>query len=139
MRVDFSVPEQQIRTVEIGLPVTVTSEVGGYAYSGRIAGSRAQGSTQQPPRDRPRRRGEPRRRRSTRPVPARARRAARGAGRDRPAQTAVTSTLYGDSVYVVRDGEAEGELRVEQVFVQVGRRSEVSSRSSKAWTPATAW
>jgi membrane fusion protein (multidrug efflux system) len=39
-------------------------------------------------------------------------------------QTAVTSTLYGDSVYVVRDGEAEGELRVEQVFVQVGRRSE---------------
>ena len=28
MRVDFSVPEQQIRLIEIGMPVTVTSEVG---------------------------------------------------------------------------------------------------------------
>jgi membrane fusion protein (multidrug efflux system) len=38
-------------------------------------------------------------------------------------QTALTSNLYGDSVFVVRPGEAENELRAEQVFVQVGRRS----------------
>jgi membrane fusion protein (multidrug efflux system) len=40
-------------------------------------------------------------------------------------QTAVTSTLYGDSVFVVRE-EGEGDAKkttVEQVFVQTGRRS----------------
>jgi len=38
-------------------------------------------------------------------------------------QTAVSSTLYGDSIYVVQPGEAEGELVVDQVFVKIGRRS----------------
>lgn len=123
MRVDFSVPEQQIRTVEIGLPVTVTSEIGGSPYSGRIAGV------------------EPKIDPNSRLVTVRAD-VENSDGSLNPGQflrvrvelpeepgvialpqTVVTSTLYGDSVYVVRDGETEGELRVEQVFVQVGRRS----------------
>lgn len=123
MRVDFSVPEQQIRTVEIGLPVTVTSEVGGSTHSGRIAGI------------------EPRIDPNSRLVTVRAD-VENPDGSLNPGQflrvrvelpeepgvialpqTVVTSTLYGDSVYVVRDGETEGELRVEQIFVQVGRRS----------------
>lgn len=32
------------------------------------------------------------------------------------------TSLYGDSVYVVRDGEEEDQKVVEQVFVQPGRR-----------------
>ena len=41
-------------------------------------------------------------------------------------QTAVTSNLYGDSVYVVRtEGEGDDQIqKVEQVFVKAGRRSE---------------
>lgn len=38
-------------------------------------------------------------------------------------QSAVSSTLYGDSIYVVKPGEATDELKAEQVFVTVGRRS----------------
>jgi len=40
-------------------------------------------------------------------------------------QTAVTSSLYGDYVYVVRPGEDDPEaLAAQQVFVETGRRSE---------------
>ena len=38
-------------------------------------------------------------------------------------QTAVSSSLYGDSIYVIRKGEAAEELVVEQVFVTLGRRN----------------
>ena len=37
MRVDFSVPEQQIRLLAIGMPVTASSEVGGITLSGQIS------------------------------------------------------------------------------------------------------
>ena len=37
MRVDFSVPEQQIRLVSIGMPVTVSTEVGSISLEGTIA------------------------------------------------------------------------------------------------------
>jgi membrane fusion protein (multidrug efflux system) len=36
MRVDFSIPEQQIRQITIGLPITVFSEIGGTELSGHI-------------------------------------------------------------------------------------------------------
>lgn len=129
MRVDFTVPEQQIRLIEIGLAVTVTSEAGERAFSGRVIGidpkidpnSRLvnvraevegpddainpgqflQVRVELPPED----------------------------GVIALPQTAVSSNLYGDTVYVVRGGEDGGdggdeELTVEQVFVQVGRRSQ---------------
>lgn len=122
MRVDFSVPEQQIGNLVMGGAVTVASEVGDFTASGTIIGI------------------EPRVDPNSRLVSVRAE-VANASGNLVPGQflrvrialpaeegvlavpqTAVTSSLYGDSVYVIR-GEAEAELKVEQVFVQVGRRS----------------
>ena len=125
MRVDFSIPEQQIRLIEIGMPVIVSSEVGGTELNGqivaiepkidpnsRLVGVRAvveEANGQINP-------GQFLRVRVQQPV--------------EPSvialpQTTVTSNLYGDSVYVVRkDGEAEdAPLKVEQVFVEAGRRA----------------
>lgn len=126
MRVDFSIPEQQMRLVRTGLPITVSSEVGEVEFTGTIIGI------------------EPRIDSNTRLVTLRAEVENPG-GEINPGQflrvrvelpaeegvivlpqTAVTSNLYGDSVYVVRNGEAEDgseALTVEQVFVQAGRRA----------------
>ena len=127
MRVDFSVPEQQIAALALGGVVSVTSEVGGYSASGRITGI------------------EPRVDPNTRMISVRAE-------VDNPSglllpgqflrvsvalpeetgvisvpQTAVSSSLYGDTIYVIRDGgEADDPevKKVEQVFVKIGRRAE---------------
>jgi len=123
MRVDFSIPEQQVRLVRIGMPVTVTSEAGGASFTGNITGI------------------EPKIDPNSRLVTIRADVDNPGGGLN-PGQflrvrvelpeetgvmalpqTVLSSNLYGDSVYVVRDGEAEGAMTVEQVFVKVGRRS----------------
>lgn len=124
MRVDFAVPEQQSRLVQIGLPVTVTSETTGASFSGAISGI------------------EPKIDPNSRLLTVRAD-VENPAGAVSPGQflrvrvelpaeegvialpqTTLSSNLYGDSVYVVRDGETPEELRVEQVFVKVGRRSQ---------------
>ena len=127
MRVDFAVPEQQLPLVEIGLPVTVFSEVGDTVLEGEVSGI------------------EPRINPNTRLVSIRAE-VDNPDGEINPGQflrvrvdlpeepgvmalpqTAVTSNLYGDSVYVVQPaGEgAEAEALVaEQVFVRTGRRSD---------------
>lgn len=132
MRVDFSVPEQQIRLLANGLPVEVTSEIGTTRLTGRINAI------------------EPRIDPNTRLVTVRAE-VENPNGEINPGQflrvrvvlpaeegvialpqTAISSSLYGDTVYVVReDPEAEpaneGDppaLTVEEVFVEIGRRSE---------------
>ncbi len=147
MRVVFSVPEQQIRLISIGMPVTVSTEVGTTSLGGAISAI------------------EPRIDANTRLVTVRAE-VDNPDGELNPGQflrvrvelppeegvialpqTAVSSNLYGDSVYVVRPAEpvaaaadasaagpaaatAEGDaaaaeaLEVEQVFVQTGRRSD---------------
>ncbi len=121
MQVDFSVPEQDITTVKVGMPVTASTEVGDLSVKGKIIAI------------------EPRVDPGSRLVAVRA----EVENTDRALlpgqfmrvtvelppedgiialpQTAVTSNLYGDSIYVVRqEGEA---LKVEQVFVQTGRRA----------------
>lgn len=124
MRVDFSLPEQESGIVQIGMPVTVSSEVGGVTAKGEVVGI------------------EPRIDPNSRLVTVRAE-VENPEGRITPGQflrvrvelpaeegvialpqTAVSSNLYGDSVYIVRAPEAEDEPeRVEQVFVTLGRRS----------------
>lgn len=125
MRVDFSVPEQQIRLLAIGMPVTASSEVGGITLSGQISAI------------------EPRIDPNSRLVTVRAELDNPDA-RINPGQfmrvrvelpeeknvialpqTVLASNLYGDSVFVVHT-EGEGDAakkKVEQVFVQAGRRS----------------
>lgn len=125
MRVDFSLPEQQITQVKIGMPVAATSEVGDLELRGKIIAI------------------EPKIDQNSRLVTLRAQ-------LDNPGQslnpgqfirvwvelpeeqgvmalpqTVVTSNLYGDSVFVVRtEGEGdEAKQTVEQVFVKTGRRS----------------
>ncbi len=123
MRVDFAVPEQQISALALGREITVTTEVGDLNAKGRIIAI------------------EPRVDPNSRLVSVRAEvdlpldklypgqflrvRIALPTEEGVIAlpQTAVSSTLYGDSVYVVQPGEAEGELVVDQVFVLLGRRS----------------
>jgi membrane fusion protein (multidrug efflux system) len=125
MRADFSVPEQQIRQIAIGLPIEVSSEVGGTDLKGRIIAI------------------EPRIDPNSRLVNIRAE-VENVDGMINPGQflrvrvllpeedgvialpqNVLSSNLYGDSVYVVRsEGEGEDEtLTVEQVFVKAGRRS----------------
>jgi membrane fusion protein (multidrug efflux system) len=122
MRVDFSVPEQQIGVLALGGPLTVATEVGDFSATGRIIAI------------------EPRVDSNSRMVTVRAE-VENPSGVLYPGQflrvrialpeeqgviavpqTAVSSTLYGDSIYVVRKGEGE-DLSVEQVFVKIGRRS----------------
>ncbi|MFT3974710.1 MAG: efflux RND transporter periplasmic adaptor subunit [Amaricoccus sp.] len=125
MRVDFSLPEQQIPMVRIGMPVSATSEVGDLQIRGKIIAI------------------EPKIDPNSRLVTVRAQLDDPGAGLN-PGQfirvwvelpeeqgvmalpqTVVTSNLYGDSVFVVRtQGEGDqAKQTVEQVFVKTGRRS----------------
>lgn len=152
MRVDFSIPEQQVRPISIGMPVTVTAEAGGAVLSGEITGI------------------EPKIDPNSRLVTIRAS-VENSEGELNPGQfmrvrvelpeetgviavpqTALSSNLYGDFVYIVRnaaeaapaeaapaasaptaaaeaaDGEAPAAApapseTVEQVFVKVGRRA----------------
>ena len=123
MRVDFAVPEQQIAALELGREITAATEVGDLSAKGRIIAI------------------EPRVDPNSRLITVRAE-VDNPSGKLYPGQflrvrvampteegiialpqTAVSSTLYGDSVYVVKPGAAEGELVVDQVFVKLGRRS----------------
>lgn len=123
MRVDFAVPEQQITALKLGGAVSVTTEVGGFSAEGSIIAI------------------EPRVDPNSRMVSVRAE-VANTNGELFPGQflrvrialpteegviavpqTAVTSSLYGDTIYVIRPGETAEELKVEQVFVKLGRRS----------------
>ncbi|SNX73339.1 membrane fusion protein (multidrug efflux system) [Cereibacter ovatus] len=122
MRVDFAVPEQQIAVVKAGLPVSVSSEVSDYRARGRIIGI------------------EPKVDPNSRLVTVRAEvdntdgtllpgqflrvrvELPEEDGVIAVPQTALMSSLYGDSVYVLRKGDGETRT-VEQVFVTAGRRS----------------
>ena len=109
MRVDFSVPEQQIRLIEIGMPVTASTEVGDTDAHRPDLGDRAADRPEQPARHRPRRGRQPRRAAST---PASSCGCASSCPRRTNVialpQTVLSSTLYGDSVFVVRT-EGEGD------------------------------
>ncbi len=123
MRVDFSVPEQQIDALKLGRSVTISTDVGDFRAEGKITGIEPQVDA------------------SSRLVSVRAEvipsagtvlpgqflhvRVALPAEKDVVAvpQTAVISSLYGDSIYVVVPVEGEDTLKAEQVFVTVGRRS----------------
>jgi membrane fusion protein (multidrug efflux system) len=125
MRVDFSVPEQQIRLIAAGMPVVVSTEVGNAELRGTISAI------------------EPRIDPNSRLVTVRAEvddpshsinpgqfLRVRVELPDEPnvvalPQTVLSTTLYGDSVFVVRtkgEGDAASKT-VEQVFVKAGRRS----------------
>ncbi|TYB88482.1 efflux RND transporter periplasmic adaptor subunit [Oceaniovalibus sp. ACAM 378] len=133
MQVDFTVPEQEISRVSIGAPVTAKTEAGETQYSGSIIAVE--------PRVDPVSRlvsvraliegtdgtlfpGQFLRVRVTLPVEE---------GILVLPQTAVSSSLYGDSVFVVRKGEDDA-LSVTQVFVDVGRRSGSMVEISKGLT-----
>lgn len=131
LRVDFTVPEQQFGALSIGQTVHIATEAGGDVSSGTITGI------------------EPRIDPQTRLVSVRAE-VANQEGALNPGQfvrvrvelpaeedvialpqTAVTTSLYGDFVYVVVEPDdaeesAEGEperLEARQIFVQTGRRN----------------
>jgi membrane fusion protein (multidrug efflux system) len=125
IRVDFSVPEQQIRLIKIGMPLTATTEVGDTSARGKIVAI------------------EPRIDPNSRLVTVRSELDI-DEGSINPGQflrvrvelpqedgvialpqTVLSSTLYGDSIFVVRtEGEGEEATRtVEQVFVTAGRRT----------------
>lgn len=126
LRVDFSIPEQQIRLIKVGMPVSASTEVDGSTATGTLVAI------------------EPRIDANSRLVLVRAEiDVADGTitpGQflrvriELPAedgvialpQTVLSSTLYGDSVFVVRtEGEGDqAKQRVEQVFVKAGRRSQ---------------
>ena len=124
MRVDFSLPEQEAGIVKIGMAVTVSSEVGGVTATGKVTGiepkidpnSRlvtVRAEVENP--DTAITPGQFLRVRVELPVEE---------GVIALPQTAVSSNLYGDSVYIVRAPTAEDEPeRVEQVFVTLGRRT----------------
>lgn len=120
MRVDFSLPEQEIGHLKLGGAVSVSSEVGDFSADGRIIGI------------------EPRVDPNSRLVSVRAE-VENPSGQLYPGQflhvrivlpaedgviavpqTAVDSSLYGDTIYVVR-GEGD-DLVAEQLFVKLGRR-----------------
>ncbi|SDE75937.1 efflux RND transporter periplasmic adaptor subunit [Rhodobacter capsulatus] len=130
MRVDFTLTESEAALVTPGMSVTVTSEVGDVSAEGKITGI------------------EPKIDPNSRLVTLRADvpnegdkltpgqflrvRVALPVEKDVIAlpQTVVSSSLYGDSVFVVREEKAEGEkaggsdttsLQARQVFIKVGR------------------
>ena len=126
MRVDFTLTEQQAPLVSAGQAVTVTSEVGDVSTQGKVTGIEPKidpnsrlvmlrASVDNPGNLTP---GQFLRVRVALPVQT-----------DVIAlpQTAVSSSLYGDSVFVIREVAEEGKdektLRAEQVFVTLGRRS----------------
>ncbi|MFD2174479.1 efflux RND transporter periplasmic adaptor subunit [Rhodobacter lacus] len=125
MRVDFALTEQQAAQVRAGMPVSLTSEGEDLSLSGTITGI------------------EPKIDPNSRLVTMRAV-VPDAAGRLTPGQflhvqvalpaeenvialpqSVVQASLYGDSVFVVREVTPEGaeapELQVKQVFVKVGR------------------
>lgn len=122
MHVDFTVPEQDIYRIAIGTSIVAQTEVGNLSFAGRITAI------------------EPRVDPVSRLVSLRA--LVEGTNSmlypgqflrvrvDLPVeegvlalpQTAVSTSLYGDSVFVVRRGEDDA-LSVTQVFVDVGRRA----------------
>ena len=124
MRVDFSIPEQEIAAVKVGLPVVISSEVGDLTASGAVIAI------------------EPKIDAASRLITVRAV-VENPSGQIYPGQflrvrvelptedgvisvpqTAVTANLYGASVYVLRPAKEEGGMQtVEQVFVTTGRRS----------------
>ena len=127
MRADFTLTEQQANLVSAGMPVTVTTEVGDLSLAGTVTGI------------------EPKIDPNSRLVTLRAD-VPNDGGKltpgqfvhvrvDLPAeegvialpQTVVSSSLYGDSVFVVREETPEGadaaQLIAKQVFVKLGRRS----------------
>ena len=123
MRVDFAVPEQQMGLLSLDRPVTIKTEVGDFSADGHIIAI------------------EPRVDPNSRLVSVRAE-VENASGKLSPGQflrvrvalpseanviavpqTAVSSSLYGDSIYVIRQGETAEEQKVEQVFVTLGRRS----------------
>ena len=126
MRVDFSLTEQDASLAAPGLPVTVTSEVGDVTLSGTVSGL------------------DPKIDPNSRLVTIRAE-VPDAEGKLTPGQflrlrvslpeeqdiialpqTVVSSTLYGDSVFVVRSEKAEDgteTLIAKQVFVKLGRRA----------------
>lgn len=126
MRVDFSIPEQQARVVEIGMQVIVSSELDGAELTGTITGI------------------EPKIDPNSRLLSIRAT-VDNTDGALNPGQflrvrivlpeetgvialpqTVLSSNLYGDSVFALRRAEGSAETDpylVEQVFVTVGRRS----------------
>lgn len=125
MRVDFSIPEQQLRLIETGMTVSASTEVDGSLASGRIVAI------------------EPRIDPNSRLVLVRAQLDS-AEGQIDPGQflrvridlpeeegvislpqTVVSSNLFGDSVFIVRtEGEGDAaEMTVEQVFVRTGRHS----------------
>jgi membrane fusion protein (multidrug efflux system) len=123
MRVDFSLPEQQLAAIAIGQPVHVRADGVERDFDGEIVGI------------------DPRVDPASRMVAVRGAVEADGAltpGQfvririDMPKeegvialpQTAVTTSLYGDYVYAVRPSETDPErLEARQVFVELGRRS----------------
>ena len=143
MRVDFSVPEQQIRLIEIGMPVTVSTEVGDTELTGRI--------TAIEPRIDPNSRlvtvraevDNPERDASTRASSCGPRRAARGAERDRAAADGAElarSTATRSSWSAPRARATQPSSTVEQVFVKAGRRSlGLVEIAEGAAAPATRW
>ena len=123
MRVDFAVPEQQIAALELGREITAATEVGDLSAKGRIIAiehrvdPNSRLITVRAEVDNPTGKlypGQFLRVRVAMPTEE---------GIIALPQTAVSSTLYGDYVYVVKPGAAEGELVVDQVFVKLGRRS----------------
>ncbi|MDF2140749.1 efflux RND transporter periplasmic adaptor subunit [Paenirhodobacter sp. CAU 1674] len=127
MRVDFTLSEQQAGVVAPGQKVTVTSEVGDLSLAGEVTGI------------------EPKIDANSRLVTIRAS-VPNAEDRLTPGQflrvrvslpeeegiialpqTVVSSNLYGDSVFVVREETPEGgepTLIAKQVFVKLGRRSD---------------
>ena len=126
MRVDFALTEQQASEVRAGMAVTVTSEVGDVTESGTITGV------------------EPKIDANSRLVTMRAD-VPNAQGKLTPGQflrvrvelpmetniialpqTVLSSSLYGDSVFVVREEKPEGaeeaQLLARQVFIKLGRR-----------------
>jgi membrane fusion protein, multidrug efflux system len=123
MRVDFSLPEQQLGAIAIGQPVHVRADGIDRTFDGEIVGI------------------DPRVDPASRMVAVRGTIEAGGAltpGQfvriqiDLPRedgivvlpQTAVTTSLYGDYVYAVRPSSSDPDrLEARQVFVELGRRS----------------
>ena len=151
MRVDFSVPEQQIRLIEIGMPLTASTEVGGTDRHRQDRRDRAADRPELPAGARPRRGRHQGRHDQPGPVPARPRRAADRGRRDRaaadgahldplrrlglrrahraPPEAPQPESTGEGQASAEGQPEAEGEadqpaLTVEQVFVKAGRRSE---------------
>src|SRR5690606_37653063 len=129
MRVDFTIPEQQLRLAEIGTRVQVSSEIDGAEFTGTVIGI--------DPRIDPSTRLASLRAEVDNPegaiVPGQFMRVRLELPPEEGVivlpQTAVISNLYGDSVFIVRtaadDGAENGEtLTVEQVFVEAGRRDQ---------------